>query len=210
MKHSENWHKNSCMWRPQGVEVQQFKAMFHSVPLFSFCWCCNPFWVLACSTVFFHVSVSLATLLQSWILINTRSSVTSPSQLNLGLPISTAVSPPSPILFAVFSSSNFTICPIRLILCNSYLSTTSPCLGTTVAQWLRRCATNQMVAVSIPAGVIGIFHWHNPSDRTMALVSTQPLTEMAPGVFPGGKKRPVLKADNLITILSHCHVIWEP
>jgi len=35
------------------------------------------------------------------------------------------------------------------------------------------------VAASIPAGVIGIFHWHNPSDRTMALGSTQSLTEMS-------------------------------
>ena len=52
-------------------------------------------------------------------------------------------------------------------------------LGTAVAQWLRRCATNLKVAGSIPDGVIGIFHWHNPSDRTMALGSTQPLTEMS-------------------------------
>ena len=38
--------------------------------------------------------------------------------------------------------------------------TASPflCLGTAVAQWLRRCATNRKVAGSIPAGVIGIFH----------------------------------------------------
>jgi hypothetical protein len=28
-------------------------------------------------------------------------------------------------------------------------------------------------------GVIGIFHWHNPVGRTMALGSTQPLTEMS-------------------------------
>jgi hypothetical protein len=28
-------------------------------------------------------------------------------------------------------------------------------------------------------GVIGILHWHNPSGRTMALGSTQPLTEMS-------------------------------
>jgi len=27
-----------------------------------------------------------------------------------------------------------------------------------------------------PNGDIGIFHWHNPSGRTMALWSTQPLT----------------------------------
>ena len=34
-------------------------------------------------------------------------------------------------------------------------------------------------AGSIPDGVIAIFHWHNPSGRTMALGSTQPLTEMS-------------------------------
>jgi hypothetical protein len=32
---------------------------------------------------------------------------------------------------------------------------------------------------SIPDGVIGIFHWHNPSGCTMALGLTQPLTEMS-------------------------------
>jgi len=52
-------------------------------------------------------------------------------------------------------------------------------LGTAVAQWLRCCATNRKVAGSIPNGVIGIFHSHNPSDRTMALGSTRPLTEMS-------------------------------
>ena len=31
-------------------------------------------------------------------------------------------------------------------------------MGTAVAQWLRRCATNRKVAGSIPDGVIGIFH----------------------------------------------------
>ena len=52
-------------------------------------------------------------------------------------------------------------------------------MGTAVAQWLRRCATHRKVAGSIPGGVIGIFHGHNPSDRTMVLGSTQPLTEMS-------------------------------
>ena len=47
--------------------------------------------------------------------------------------------------------------------------------------WLRHCSTIQKVAGSIPCGVIGIFHWHNPSGRTMALGSTQPLTEMSTG-----------------------------
>jgi hypothetical protein len=44
--------------------------------------------------------------------------------------------------------------------------------------WLRHYATNRNVAGSIPDGVIGIFHWHNRFGRTMALGSTQPLTEM--------------------------------
>jgi hypothetical protein len=48
-----------------------------------------------------------------------------------------------------------------------------------VAQWLRHCATNQKVVGSIPDGVIGIFHWHNPSHCTVALGSTQPPTEMS-------------------------------
>ena len=52
-------------------------------------------------------------------------------------------------------------------------------VGTAVAQWLSCCATNRKVAGSIPDGVIGIFYWHNPSDRTMALGSTQPLTEIS-------------------------------
>ena len=48
--------------------------------------------------------------------------------------------------------------------------------GDAVVQWLRCYATNRKVAGSILAGVIGIFHWYkNPSDRTMALGSTQPL-----------------------------------
>jgi len=50
--------------------------------------------------------------------------------------------------------------------------------GTAVAQWLRCCVTNRKDAGSNPDGIIGIFQWHNPSDRTMALGSTQPLTEM--------------------------------
>jgi hypothetical protein len=44
--------------------------------------------------------------------------------------------------------------------------------------WLRHCATSRMVAGSIP-DVVGIFHGHNRSGRTMAMGSTQPLTEMS-------------------------------
>jgi hypothetical protein len=51
--------------------------------------------------------------------------------------------------------------------------------GHALAQWLRYCAANRKVAGSIPNGVTGIFHSHNPSGRTMALGLTQPLTEMS-------------------------------
>jgi len=51
--------------------------------------------------------------------------------------------------------------------------------GTRWHSWLRHCATNSKVTGSIPDGVIGIFHCHNPSGRTMALGLTQPLTEMS-------------------------------
>ena len=70
---------------------------------------------------------------------------------------------------------NFQICVSTCIriFWSSYFT-----LGTAVAQWLRCCATNRKVAGSIPDGVIGIFHWHNPSHCTMTLGSTQPVTEM--------------------------------
>jgi hypothetical protein len=50
---------------------------------------------------------------------------------------------------------------------------------TAVVQWLSYCAKNRKLAGSIPDGVIEIFHLHNPSDRTMALGSNPPLTEMS-------------------------------
>ena len=59
--------------------------------------------------------------------------------------------------------------------------------GTAVAQWLRCCATNGKVVGSIPDGVIEIFHCYNPSDRTMVLGSTQPLTEMSTRSISWGK-----------------------
>ena len=43
---------------------------------------------------------------------------------------------------------------------------------------LWHCATDRKVAGSIPDGVIAIFQLFNPSGRTMALGSTQPVTFM--------------------------------
>jgi hypothetical protein len=44
---------------------------------------------------------------------------------------------------------------------------------------------------------VDIFNLHNLSSRTVALGSTQPLTEMSIRNLPGGKKRPAPRADNL-------------
>jgi hypothetical protein len=65
--------------------------------------------------------------------------------------------------------------------------------------WLWYYATSRKVADSIPDEVIGFFNCRNSSSRTMALGSTQPQTEMSTRNLPGGKGRPVCKADNLIT-----------
>ena len=43
----------------------------------------------------------------------------------------------------------------------------------------RHCGTNRQVTSSIPDGIIEIFQRHNPSGHTMALGSTQLLTEMS-------------------------------
>ena len=51
--------------------------------------------------------------------------------------------------------------------------------GTQWRNWLRHCATSRKVTGLIPNSVTGIFNWHNPSSCTMALGSTQPLTEMS-------------------------------
>ena len=53
--------------------------------------------------------------------------------------------------------------------------------------WSRHCATNRKV-VGLILTVIGIFHWHNPSSRTMALGSIQPLTEISTRNISWGRK----------------------
>jgi hypothetical protein len=48
--------------------------------------------------------------------------------------------------------------------------------------------------------VTELFNLPNPSSRTMALGSTQPLTEMSTRNLPGGKERPAREAGNLTAI----------
>jgi hypothetical protein len=53
---------------------------------------------------------------------------------------------------------------------------------------------------------VDFFNLPNPSSRTMALGSTQRLTEMNTRNFPVGKQRPTRRADNL----AECLNMWEP
>jgi hypothetical protein len=59
---------------------------------------------------------------------------------------------------------------------------------------------SRRVAGSIPDKVIAFFNLPNLSSHTMTLESIQRLTEMSTRNIPGGKRRPVCKADNLTYI----------
>jgi hypothetical protein len=72
--------------------------------------------------------------------------------------------------------------------------------GTRYRSWLRHYATSRKVAESKNPDEVDFFNLPDPSSRTMALRSTQPLTEMSTRDIPGGKRRPALKADNLTAI----------
>jgi hypothetical protein len=65
---------------------------------------------------------------------------------------------------------------------------------------LRHYATSRKVAGSIPDEVVGLFNLPNPSSRTMALESTQPLTEMSTRNLSGGKGRPARNSDKFTAI----------
>jgi hypothetical protein len=54
-------------------------------------------------------------------------------------------------------------------------------LMSAVAQLVEEMCYNPEGRGLIPDCVIRIFHWHNPSDHTMAPGSTQPLKEMSTG-----------------------------
>ena len=77
--------------------------------------------------------------------------------------------------------------------------------------WLRHCATSWKVADSIPNGVTGIFHWHNPSGRNMALGLTQPLTEMSTrNISWKGKGGRCVGLTTLPPSCAECLEIWKP
>ena len=67
-----------------------------------------------------------------------------------------------------------------------------------------RVRLSRKFAVSIPGGVIGIFHWHNPG-------STHPLTEVSiRNISLVGKGGRCLGLTTLPPSCSDCLEIWEP
>jgi len=70
-------------------------------------------------------------------------------------------------------------CYVFFCLVTSYSCCTDWSRGTQWHSWLRHCAARRKISGSISDGVIGIFHGHNPSGRTMTLGLTQPLTEVS-------------------------------
>jgi len=67
------------------------------------------------------------------------------------------------------------------------------------------------LAGSIPDYVIGIFHWHNPSGRTVALGLTQPLTEMSTrNISWGGRGDRCIRLTTLPPSCADYLEIWEP
>ena len=73
--------------------------------------------------------------------------------------------------------------------------------GTRWRSQLRHCASSR------PEGVNGIFRWHNPSGRTMAMGWTQAATEMRTINSKGGW---CLELTNVPPSCADCLEIWEP
>ena len=91
---------------------------------------------------------------------------------------------------------------------------TKPCSSccTRWRSWLRLCDTSQKFAVSIPGGMIGIFHCHNPSRPTTVLASKQPLffKMSTSNISYGGKGGRCVGLTTLPSSRSDCLEIWKP
>ena len=78
------------------------------------------------------------------------------------------------------------------------------------SEWLRRCATSRTVPGSIPGGVTAFFTDIFPSDRSMALGSTQPLVQMSTRNIPWGNGGRCVRLTTSPPSCAECHEIWEP
>jgi hypothetical protein len=88
---------------------------------------------------------------------------------------------------------------IKLVVCSMVMRKYRAVFGVSVAQFmpvhksdppshscLRHCFTSRKFGGSIPDYVFGICYWLNPSGRTIALGSSQPVTEISTRNISGG------------------------
>jgi len=75
-------------------------------------------------------------------------------------------------------------------------------VSTVVAHCLRCCATNRKVAGSVPAGVIGIFHWH----KILPIALLRLEQKWVPGAFPADKGGRCVR---LTTLPPSCGVVMK-
>jgi hypothetical protein len=76
-----------------------------------------------------------------------------------------------------------------------------------VAQLVEAVATNRQVAGSIPDGVSGIFHWHNPVGPGVDSASNGNEYQE---YFLGGKRGRCVGLTTLPPSSADCLEIWEP
>jgi hypothetical protein len=80
--------------------------------------------------------------------------------------------------------------------------------GTRWHIWLRHCIASQKATGSIR--FIGSFQWHNPAGRTIALISTKPVTEISTASISWSKGGRCIRLRSLPPSYSDCLKIWEP
>jgi hypothetical protein len=93
-----------------------------------------------------------------------------------------------PAFFFIFTTFPFTLLRIFYFLFNSHSPFTGAC-GSIVGWGSMLQAGRSQVRFLMTS--LDFLYWPNPSSRTMALGSTQPLTEMSTRNLPGGKGRPI-------------------
>jgi hypothetical protein len=82
-------------------------------------------------------------------------------------------------IWKVAESPPADILPLLTLWCHIFNIVSGLCTLACSYSYIFPSSVCSWFAGSIPDGVAGIFHWHNPSGRTMTLWLTQPLTEMS-------------------------------
>jgi hypothetical protein len=95
-----------------------------------------------------------------------------------------------------------------IVLITLSLSTLQLLQVTRIHNWLRNCATSQRIVDSLSDDITGLFNCFKLPSSSMALGSTQPLTDKSTSYLHWGKERSVLKVDKfyILKIGLNCFV----